>query len=148
MEPDPTKDAVRRAWSAFATRDAAQVESAFTEDARWLPPPGNATAVAVGHDDVQELDRAAIARFFVHEFPKLFVANAESIPRRLVAEGNVAVLETTFKAKVANGRDYENDYCFVLEVREGRIHRMREYMDTQRGFRAMFGDEAPRCLIG
>ena len=44
------------------------------------------------------------------------------------------------KATLANGRHYDNDYCFVIETRDGRSHRMREYLDTQRGFQCIFGD--------
>jgi uncharacterized protein len=51
-----------------------------------------------------------------------------------------AVLEQRLQATLASGRRYGNDYCFVIEVRDGRIRRMREYMDTQRGFRCIFGE--------
>ena len=119
----------------------------FTPDARWYPPPGNATAVAAGHHDVRELDRDAIVRFMASEFPRLFVADVQSTPRNAVCQGDTVVLETSFKATAVNGRTYTNDYCFVIEVKDGRIHRMREYMDTHRGFREMFGDQAPRALI-
>jgi hypothetical protein len=35
-----------------------------------------------------------------------------------------------------------NDYCFVFELRDGLIHRVREYMDTARGHRMVFGEGA------
>ena len=31
-------------------------------------------------------------------------------------------------------------FVSIIKTRDGRIHRMREYMDTQRGFRCIFGD--------
>jgi len=40
---------------------------------------------------------------------------------------------------LAGGKPYDNDYCFVFELREGRIARMREYMDTRKGHAAIFG---------
>ena len=36
------------AWRAFATRDAEAIARCFTEDAQWISPEGNATAVALG----------------------------------------------------------------------------------------------------
>jgi uncharacterized protein len=141
MDANTTKQIVINAWKAFATRDPAQIEAVFTEDAIWSAPPGNATAKALGHDE-HELDRAFIVNFMSREFSTLFVADVQSTPRGLIAEGSTAVLETRFHAKLANGRIYDNDYCFVIEVKDGRIHRMREYMDTQRGFRCIYGEDA------
>jgi hypothetical protein len=46
------------------------------------------------------------------------------------------------QATLAHGGHYENDYCFVFELRDGLIHRVREYMDTQRGA-AWFARPAP-----
>jgi ketosteroid isomerase-like protein len=134
-----TKQIVINAWKAFATRDPAQIEAVFTPDAIWHAPPGNATGVALGYTQF-DLTRDVIVRFLAHEFGTLFVADVQSTPRGLAVDGDVAVLETTFQARLANGRWYENDYCFVVHVKDGRIHRMREYMDTQRGFRCIFGE--------
>ncbi|HSI55264.1 MAG: nuclear transport factor 2 family protein [Ramlibacter sp.] len=136
-----TKDIVVNAWKAFATRDAAQIEAVFTEDAKWFAPPGNATGVALGYTDFV-LDRPTIVRFLAKEFATLFVSDVQVSFTSLVAEGSTAVLENHFQATLANGRHYENDYCFVIQVKDGRIHRMREYMDTQRGARYLFGRDA------
>ena len=147
MDTPATKDIVIDAWKAFATRDAARIEAVFTEDAQWHAPPGNATALALGYTE-HVLDRATIVRFLSRQLATLFVADVKSTPVSLVAEGPVAVLETRFQGTLANGRRYDNDYCFVIEVRDGRIRRIREYMDTQRGFRCIFGERSePRVLV-
>jgi ketosteroid isomerase-like protein len=44
-------------------------------------------------------------------------------------------------ATLANGNHYANDYCFVFELRGGLIHRVREYMDTARAHRMVFGEK-------
>jgi hypothetical protein len=44
-------------------------------------------------------------------------------------------------ATLANGNHYTNDYCFVFELRDGLIHRVREYMDTAKGMRMVFASE-------
>ncbi|NPC58657.1 nuclear transport factor 2 family protein [Caenimonas soli] len=139
MDSSDTKQIVKNAWKAFASHDAEQIAAVFTEDAQWLAPPGNATAKALGHTG-HVLDRKTIVHFMAHEFPTLFVSNVELTFTGLVAEGSTAVLEHRLQATLANGRHYDNDYCFVIETRDGRIRRMREYMDTQRGFKCIFGD--------
>jgi uncharacterized protein len=138
MSSSDSKEIVANAWKAFATRDPAQIAAAFTEDALWIAPPGNATAKALGHT-VHELDRDTIVKFMAREFDTLF-SDVKVTVTSLVAQGATAVLEQRFEATLPGGRHYENDYCFVFETRDGRVHRMREYMDTQRGFRQIFGE--------
>jgi ketosteroid isomerase-like protein len=146
MESLTTKDIVKNAWKAFATRDAAQIEAVFTEDAKWFAPPGNATGVALGYTDFV-LDRKTIVRFLSQELTTLFVSDVVVTFTSLIADGATAVLENRFQATLSNGRHYDNDYCFVIEVKDGRIHRMREYMDTQRGFRLIFGEQTQSSAL-
>ncbi len=46
------------------------------------------------------------------------------------------------QATLAHGGHYDNDYCFIFELENGLIERVREYMDTQRGAR-WFGQPSP-----
>jgi len=49
---------------------------------------------------------------------------------RLTAEGDIVVAETTGTAETADGRPYNNTYCQVMRIRDGRIAEVKEYMDT------------------
>ncbi len=51
--------------------------------------------------------------------------------------GAVATVEATVTATVATGGAYRNDYCFVFEVKDGLVHRVREYAATARGHRVL-----------
>lgn len=138
MTPEQNKRAVTEAWKAFASRDPQRIQAVFTEDAEWLAPKGNATAVALDVPD-HMIGPAAIAHFLVEAFPKLFVADVAVSFSHLYCDGNTVILEERMQATLASGRHYDNDYCFVFELREGRIARVREYMDTQKGRAAIFG---------
>ncbi|QFU90409.1 nuclear transport factor 2 family protein [Amycolatopsis sp. YIM 10] len=135
------RELVRHAWKTFATHDADQIAAVFTEDAEWLAPPGNATAVALGGPH-HLVGRAAIVQFLAVDFPRFFVSDVTVTFHGFHADGDRVVVEETMTATLANGNHYENDYCFVFELRDGLIHRVREYMDTARGHRQVFG-EAP-----
>lgn len=67
--------------------------------------------------------------------------------RTLIAEGEVVVVEHRLSATLPNGRSYLNDYCFVYEVRNGKVWRIREYMDTRGGWAQVFGEDAPIQLV-
>lgn len=132
------QDVVMAAWRAFATRDPSQVAAVFTEDAEWLAPKDNATAVALD-GTAHMIGRDAIVHFITSDFGKLFVADVQIDFRRVYADGDTVIIEDRFQATLSNGRHYDNDYCFFFELRDGRIPRVREYMDTQRGRECIFG---------
>jgi uncharacterized protein len=132
-------DIVQNAWKAFATHDADRIAEVFTEDAEWLAPPGNATAVALGGPS-HLVGRKTIVRFLAEDFPRFFVSDVAVTFHGFHADGERVVVEETMTATLANGNHYANDYCFVFELRDGLIHRVREYMDTARGHRMVFGE--------
>ncbi|MEV4106245.1 nuclear transport factor 2 family protein [Nonomuraea sp. NPDC049695] len=139
MTSEQNRTLVKQAWRSFATRDKDLIATFFTKDAEWLAPPGNATAVALGGSH-HMVGRDAIVHFLTVDFPRLFVADVTVDFRGFHATGDVVVVEETMQATLANGNAYRNDYCFVFDVRDGLIHRVREYMDTANGHRMVFGD--------
>jgi len=130
---------VQNAWKAFAGRDPDRISAFFTEDAEWLAPPGNATAVALRVPS-HMVGSKAIARFLAEDFPHLFVSDVTVTFHAFHADGERVVVEETMTATLANGNHYANNYCFVFELRDELIHRVREYMDTARGHRMIFGE--------
>jgi hypothetical protein len=136
-----------KAWEAFATRDAERVAAIFTEDANWIAPLGNATAVALGYTSGME-GREAIVHFLTQEFRRLFIDDVTMDFRGFHADGATVVVELRLDAKLVNGRTYDNDYCFIFELADdGRVRQIREYMDTLGGQRMVFGDEEPRRIV-
>ena len=49
---------------------------------------------------------------------------------RLIAEGDVVVAQTTGSAETHDGIPYNNTYCQVIRVRDGKIAEVKEYLDT------------------
>ncbi|QWF78425.1 nuclear transport factor 2 family protein [Amycolatopsis sp. CA-230715] len=136
---DDSRTLVEAAWRTFATHDADRIAAVFTGDAEWLAPPGNATAIALNVPS-HLIGRDVIARFLAEDFPRLFARDVTVTFHGLYADGDRVIVEETMTATLADGRHYANDYCFVFELREGLVHRVREYMDTARGHRMVFGD--------
>jgi uncharacterized protein len=56
----------------------------------------------------------------------------------IVADGDQVVVEWTSRARNRAGRPYENFCIGVFTVRDGRIHAVREYMDTLYAHRVAF----------
>jgi ketosteroid isomerase-like protein len=130
-------DVVQGAFQAFASYDPDRISAVLTEDAEWLSPPANAIAVALGVTH-HMVGSKAIARFFAEDFPRLFVRDVDIAFHGLHTDGERVTVEATLTATLAGGHSYANDYCFVFELRDGLIHRAREYVDTARAHRMIF----------
>lgn len=141
MSAPSAKQLVVKAWEAFASRDPGRVSAVFAPDAEWLAPPGNATSLAL--DGTHHLvGRERIVHFLICEFATVFVAGVSIDFRGIYADGDTVIVEQRMQATLAHGGHYDNDYCFVVELDNGLIKRVREYMDTQRGAR-WFASPAP-----
>jgi ketosteroid isomerase-like protein len=49
---------------------------------------------------------------------------------RLVAEGDYVVAQTSGTASTKDGREYNNRYCQVIRLRDGKFVEVTEYFDT------------------
>jgi uncharacterized protein len=48
----------------------------------------------------------------------------------LFSKGDQVVAETHGTGRFKNGKTYDNRYCWVVDVKDGQIFAIREYMDT------------------
>jgi uncharacterized protein len=149
------KQTVMALYGAYATGDPEKICSLLHDDVVWTAPAGNATQVALGLGQPEDagpprgandLDRDDIVAFMAYNFARIF-AGVENTFRTVVAEGQVVLVEHRLSATLPNGRSYLNDYCFVYEVRNGKVWRIREYMDTWGGWAQVFGEDEPIQLV-
>ena len=57
-------------------------------------------------------------------------AGISSQIERLTAEGDVVVAQTSGTAETNDGTPYNNTYCQVIRIRDGKIAEVKEYFDT------------------
>jgi ketosteroid isomerase-like protein len=50
---------------------------------------------------------------------------------RIVAEGDVVVVECRGRVTTRTGKPYRNTYCWVCRMDGGKVKELTEYMDTQ-----------------
>ena len=60
-------------------------------------------------------------------------------PISMVAEGRFVAVEASSYAELTNGRIYSNRYHLLFEIRDGKVLRVKEYMDTQHAHSVFFG---------
>ena len=49
----------------------------------------------------------------------------------LIAEGGYVAEQSHGKARTKDGKDYNNTYCRVWRITDGKIRAMQEYLDTE-----------------
>ena len=57
---------------------------------------------------------------------------------RILAEGEDVVMEGMGNNQTSEGKEYNNRYCWIMKVTDGKIVELREYMDTDLVRRTFF----------
>jgi ketosteroid isomerase-like protein len=82
---------------------------------------------------------AASAGGIFEVFPEGLKFTAQS----MVAEGDRVAVEATSEGKHVSGQTYSNEYHFLFEFREGKLLKLKEYMDTERVTEVLCGGQRP-----
>ena len=116
---------VRTFFETLSTGDLERVRPLFHEDATWSVMAGGIPGAGthVGRDVIVDEFLAPVRGMFVPGDPKVVIDN-------LIAEGPLVAVEARGQGRFADGREYSNQYAFVLEVDGGLIRSLREYLDS------------------
>ena len=71
----------------------------------------------------------------------LLVERARTIAHRFIAEGDYVIVEARGDNVTKAGQQYDNKYCFVFRLSNGKIKEVKEYADTAL-VEAVLGDPA------
>ena len=125
MSIETNKELVNNFWSAFSKGDIKTAFALLSDEISWLIPGNlpNLSGLRKGKGEILNFARGAA---------KMFPSGLKSEIRRVYGDGDTVLIEMTNRGKLFNGRDYENEYCFVFEIEGGKIRRVREYVDTQK----------------
>ena len=67
-------------------------------------------------------------------FRPLFALYADqytSTAQRIIAEDDYVVVECRGRATMKSGKPYNNEYCFVIRMADGKMRELTEYLDTE-----------------
>jgi ketosteroid isomerase-like protein len=100
----------------------------LAEDAVWHLPP---TAELPGVDDPRVVHGRDAIHGIQQRAGEIYdVPTIEVEIRNLLADGDWVVLQYLMRCRATNGNDYEQEYVFLFEVRDGRITTIWDYYDT------------------
>jgi ketosteroid isomerase-like protein len=139
MSTEETRTLIEDFYAALQKADRPRLLELLAPDAVWIPPVAAPVERTEGAQAIVDALGGQIVRQ-TFDLSKPFALEI----RRIVADGDVAVVQQRLTATAkATGLDYDNQYCWVYEVRDGRIAVLEEYADTIVAGRAMgFLDQA------
>lgn len=115
--------------------------SVCTEDVTWvttrsMPIPGNPDSIEHrGFDAVLNVANSGKD----NETGYIPETMSYDVQRFLDAEDDHVVYQFTMKCKTKAGRDYINDYLFLVKLRDGRVCHLQEYWDSKQAFDLLMG---------
>jgi ketosteroid isomerase-like protein len=68
--------------------------------------------------------------FYSHLASLLAYGNRRTVGHRFIADGDQVVIESVGEMKTKAGVPYNNEYCLIYRLREGKIVEMTEYCDS------------------
>lgn len=121
----PSEQAVLDFFATLSSGDLDALARQLHEDASWEPMvrgiPG--AGIHQGRDKVINEFLAPVRGTFRPGDPKVHVD-------ALVSDGERVMAETRASGQRADGKPYDNRYAWAFELRDGKILKVREYMDS------------------
>ena len=119
------KNVMRRYVNALQAEDAAAVSTFFADDATWTLLAGDLPMSGTwrGRDRIMD-------GFFATAMANYQPGSIKLETTAMVADRDQVVLQWTSRARTLDGQRYENGCIAIFTVHDGKIHAVREYMDT------------------
>jgi ketosteroid isomerase-like protein len=131
---EENKAIARRFFEAINDGDTAAVVDAYAEDG-CLETMGHMLISGVF---TKQQIKAAAGQIFL-AFPKGLKFTIHS----MTAEGDRVAIEAESLGEHASGKTYNNHYHFLMRLRDGKIVRFKEYMDTEHGTDVLCNGQRP-----
>lgn len=124
MSTTENKQLLRAAFDAWAVGDIRPLLTAMGEDVVWTVSGHNSWAGSFTGKD-------AVRRDLLGPLGAQFADTYTNTASRFIAEDDIVVVEAQGRVTTKAGLRYDNRYCFVFRLEDGRIREITEYMDTQ-----------------
>jgi ketosteroid isomerase-like protein len=136
MSTQENVQVVKDFFAAMGSRDKHRPLALVTEDIEWIVP-GEDWPLAGTHRG-----HAGLANVLQKASEEVEMTYPE--PPEFVAQGDRVLVDgvATGKIKAAN-RTFKDDWVFAITVRNGKLTKIREYIDTQALARASEMDASP-----
>ena len=112
-------------FATLSGGDLEQIRATFHDDAVWQVQVKGILGEGAHRGKKVIVDEflAPVRGLFKPGDPKVTVTS-------MASEGALVIGESVSRGTFVDGRPYENLYVFAIEFKDGKVHRLREYMDS------------------
>lgn len=120
-------------FSALNSNDMKLAREKFSNDIKWTPMYKGYAGEGVYEGERIFTDFLASVRGIFGE------GDPQHAVSTLFSSGDTVVAETHCTGSIpAKERNYDNDYCWIFQISDGKIHNIREYFDSATTIRTLF----------
>lgn len=124
MSAADNKKLMQSIFDALAVGDGRPFNEAMAADFTWVMIGSNSWAGTYR-------GREAVRRDLLSPLMQEFATRYTNTAQHMVAEDDRVVVECRGNVVTKSGKSYNNDYCWVCRLRDGKLVELVEYMDTQ-----------------
>ena len=120
---EANKQLMQGVFKELAGGNSKPFVEALAPDVRWTVSGTSEWAGTYSGKD-------AVLKEFLGPIFQQFATRYTNTARRMTAEGDFVVVECRGEVTTLGGRPYNNEYCWVCRIENGKISELTEYMDT------------------
>jgi ketosteroid isomerase-like protein len=123
MSASGNKRIIREAFDGLARADAAAFLDIMAEDFCWIIEGQSKWSLRFD-------GKTAVRRELFRPLFANFATPYRNFAEEIIAEDDRVVVLCRGEVRTNSGEDYNNSYCYVIRMRDGKMVELREYMDT------------------
>ena len=123
MSSTENKQLVRDAFDAWSRGDGRAFFKLVADDVRWTVI--GSTPISGTYHSKREF------RDVVRRLSEQFTTDLKVTVRDVFADGDKVAIQFESHAEARNGTAYDQTYCWVTRLEDGRVHEVIAYLDTE-----------------
>ena len=134
MSATDNRKLMQEIFAGLANRNGTLFTERMADDFRWINIGANKWS---GSFDGKE----AVLRDLLGPLRGKLMERSRTVAHRFFADGDYVIVEARGDNVTRDGKPYNNEYCFVFYLLDGKIREVKEYSDTAL-IDAVLGDPA------
>ena len=123
MRAAANKKLMQEIFARVANRDGRLFVENLADNATWCVTGQNSWSRTFKGKD-------SVLNDLMGHFQSLLVERSRTIAHRFIADGDYVVVEAKGDNLTKTGKRYDNEYCMVYRLENGKIVEIREYCDS------------------
>lgn len=132
MSASENKQLLQHIYSELSKGNPTPFLENMAEDVRWTIM--GTTRWSKTYEGKQAILTELLGPLFA-QFADQYTATAN----RFIAEDDLVVAEVIGRVTTKSGKPYNNSYCYIFRLADGKIQEVKEYLDTQLAVSALGG---------